>query len=612
MKQKSQLVFFTLVFYFSLSFLVFAYSNTLVGSIPGQFNVGSTGAAEYSIPIELPPGTAGVQPQLSLNYNSQGGNGLLGVGWSLGGLSVIHRCPATKAKDGFIDEVDFDSNDRFCLDGQPLIAISGTYGAANTEYRTELDGFSKIVSYGSTGNGPQYFKVWTKSGDIMEYGNSLNIPNDSLVNPPFADGTTQPDALCWLLNKVSDSVGNYMTITYFEDETTGENYPLSINYTGNANQNLTPYNSVEFEYESRSDTRVSYTSGLKRAANNRLVKIEVNALSKIREYNLNYTIANTSNQSVIENVDMCDGQSNCLGSTNIIWNSATVNTTPWQDNLDYKLPASIAVNINGEVSDYGVRFVDLNGDGLQDIVQSVYWNASDQPSKAWLNTGTGWVESLSYAPRAAIVTKIGDQVYDYGVRFVDLNGDGLQDMVHSVYWSASDQPSKAWLNTGSGWETTSTPEYEPPAAIVTKIGDQIHDYGVRFVDLNGDGLQDMVHSVYWSTSDQPSNTWLNDSDTNDRVIEIENTLGITIGIDYKPITDSSIYSDGIVNSRIYKNSDASLECDNEYVSPNCSIVNIQPSMYVVSQSRTDNGVGSQNSFVIVLTIIELLAKVIGH
>ncbi len=144
----------TVVFYSSLSFFLSAHGDTLVGSIPGQFSVGSSGAAEYSIPIELPPGTAGVQPQLSLNYNSQGGNGLLGVGWSLGGLSVIHRCPTTLVKDGFIDGVDFDSNDRFCIDGQPLVAVSGTYGATDTEYRTELDGFSKIISYGDTGNGP--------------------------------------------------------------------------------------------------------------------------------------------------------------------------------------------------------------------------------------------------------------------------------------------------------------------------------------------------------------------------------------------------------------------------------------------------------------------------
>ena len=64
------------------------------GTTEGEFQVNGNGGANYTIPIEVPPGRNGIEPQLSLQYNSQQGNGLLGVGWSLTGLSAIARCPS--------------------------------------------------------------------------------------------------------------------------------------------------------------------------------------------------------------------------------------------------------------------------------------------------------------------------------------------------------------------------------------------------------------------------------------------------------------------------------------------------------------------------------------
>ena len=113
-------------------------------------------------------------PSLSLTYNSQGGNGLLGMGWELEGLPSIGRCPRTIAQDGVRGSVNYDANDRFCLDGQRLVAISGTYGANGTEYRTEIESFSKVVSFGTAGTGPAWFEVRTKSGQIMQFGNTTD------------------------------------------------------------------------------------------------------------------------------------------------------------------------------------------------------------------------------------------------------------------------------------------------------------------------------------------------------------------------------------------------------------------------------------------------------
>lgn len=157
-----------------------------------------------------------MEPKLELIYNSQAGNGLLGMGWSLSGLSAITRCPQTRAQDGEMRGVNFDLNDRFCLDGQRLILVSGTYGTAGSEYRTEIEIFSKITAVGTAGNGPASFVVKTKSGLTVEYGNT----GDSRVEVQ-AKATIRK----WALSGHKDVAGNAMTVSYNKDSENSFEYP---------------------------------------------------------------------------------------------------------------------------------------------------------------------------------------------------------------------------------------------------------------------------------------------------------------------------------------------------------------------------------------------------
>src|SRR5712692_4384881 len=93
-----------------------------VGSLPGSWDVSPAGQFTYSIPLDVPTGRAGMQPSLSLQYSSGAGNGLLGVGWWLSGLSSITRCAKSLASDGIVDGIDYGEDpdttpDKFCFDG---------------------------------------------------------------------------------------------------------------------------------------------------------------------------------------------------------------------------------------------------------------------------------------------------------------------------------------------------------------------------------------------------------------------------------------------------------------------------------------------------------------
>src|SRR5690348_1300506 len=135
-----------------------ALAATEVGAIPGSFGVSATGAAGYSIPIAVPPGTNGLTPHLALTYSSQSGNGMAGYGWTVSGLSSITVCGSTFAQDGVNKGVVFSTQtpypNNFCLDGTRLLLTGGTNGTSGSQYRKEVDDISYATAHTSGGAGP--------------------------------------------------------------------------------------------------------------------------------------------------------------------------------------------------------------------------------------------------------------------------------------------------------------------------------------------------------------------------------------------------------------------------------------------------------------------------
>jgi hypothetical protein len=120
-------------------------------ALPGKSSVYANGNASDRIAISVPPGTAGLAPTLSFQYNNQSGNGLLGMGWPLG-VPAVGGCPQRVAQDGAMGRINSDANDRFCLDGQRLMALNGsTNGADGTRYAREIESLSLVISHGMAG-----------------------------------------------------------------------------------------------------------------------------------------------------------------------------------------------------------------------------------------------------------------------------------------------------------------------------------------------------------------------------------------------------------------------------------------------------------------------------
>lgn len=466
---------FGLIVLIPASFAPSAYA-TAVGATPGSHQVSPSGAFTYTIPIAVPPGTAGIEPKLSLSYNSQGGNGLLGMGWSLAGLSVIHRCPKTMVQDGVIGGVNYNANDRYCLDGQRLVAVSGTYGADATEYRTESESYSRIVSYGSQGSGPAWWKVWTKSGQILEYGNTA----DSRIE---AQGKSE--VMLWSINKLQDTVGNYLTVAYIEDTPNGQYYPDRIDYTGNSNAGKTPGNSVRFVYETRLDITPLYQAGSANKTTVRLTNVQTfagNAL--VKDYRLAYDTLGSAGRSRLVTLSECDSLGNCLFPTTLVWKTLTV--------ADGNFTAQGSGNWIGHANGAAQTLVgDFDGNGKDDLLgYSASGGYGIAPFYVCTSNGSNY-SCAAWNAGSLAAPILGDFNADGKA---DVAGYGIQQL---SFW---DRPplfayhALVCLNTGSSFTCSTW------ASGVLLYGDPSLMNDRLIGDFNGDGRSDWA---LW----QPNSQW---------------------------------------------------------------------------------------------------------
>ncbi|MEG3223315.1 SpvB/TcaC N-terminal domain-containing protein [Vibrio gigantis] len=309
--------------------------------LSGEYRT-SGGQATYTLPIELTSGRGGVQPELSFFYRSNAGNGLLGKGWRIDGVSKISRCGQSRTIDGQWGGVNFDSSDRFCLDGERLIAVTGRDGEEHTEYRAEKNGYEKVMSYGSVNGSPEYFKVWHKDGSTFEYGRNSN----SRAQLPNTSSTYQ-----WLIHSQSD-LTNKNTLSYtYKKLASSESPALSeITYAGGR---------VAFEYEERNDAQFLYLADKEIDRRYRLSGVTTfnNDDAVSGHYKLRYKAPSNSLLSMLEQIEYCaqsEGVTRCATPVTFDWQEHTANAFSDVENTDYNAPRFFDVDGDGKANLYGV------------------------------------------------------------------------------------------------------------------------------------------------------------------------------------------------------------------------------------------------------------------
>ena len=244
-----------------------------VGEIPISSSVSPTGAKIYNVTIDIAQGMHGFQPNISLSYNSQSGNSVVGMGWNIGGLSAIVRGNKSFYYDDKIAAVEMNIQDAFFLDGVRLIKLSSS--TDYIEYEAE-QGNIKVRGFFSN-KILKYFEVFYPNGNKAVFGYKSNTTN----------------RLAYPLTSVNDLLGNTIS---FEYQYVDNQYNISkITYNGN---------SIEFSYtNTRADKQNLYCAGTKIIISQLLKSISVkNGSTLLRTYSLQYSTL--QNKTVLTQIDL--------------------------------------------------------------------------------------------------------------------------------------------------------------------------------------------------------------------------------------------------------------------------------------------------------------------
>ncbi len=454
------------------------FTGTVVGSIPGQFAVSPTGAATYTIPVEVSAGINGMQPNIAVSYSSQAGYGNLGTGWNISGISAITRGGKNLYNDTNTEGVKFNSSDALYIDGQRLIHLNSESFESLTNgaiYGTEIEDYSTVKILTNSDN-KIYFQITTQDGRILEFGKTEDSRIEStygtILNPQY-------NTLSWKLSKVIDPYGNVIEFAYVNSSgSTGEGHNKQISkitYGGNV---------IEFNYSPNNTYKHEFKVLSVRLVQSELLESIITKLgtTTVKKYQFVY-----NDQDKLTEVKLSDGNNIAIKSSEINWDNTIVQ--PVFNTIGNLANFNLSTYPKGTSS---VDYVDINGDGYNDRVERWIGNST---TSGFINVYFYNNTTKTYSSTIStthVITYADFEKYQPQFLFIDINNDGKEEIIYTnnnnlhvlSYMHGSLLP---FFNDGRGIINTSSIIYDADKEKMVKMIAK---------DVNHDSYADIVIGYY--------------------------------------------------------------------------------------------------------------------
>jgi YD repeat-containing protein len=398
----------------------------------------STGALALSVPVVLPPGPHGFEPDLELHYGSRAGNGPVGLGWSMALPEISRRTEHGLPRYG---EGQGPPTDELLWMGRRLVQVG------SDSWRLRVEGeFTRIVSLGSAAQG---FRADRRDGSKVFLGTS-----------PSSQISSDGRIFRWVADHAVDPFGNEIVYRYERDQ--GQLYLTGVSY----GTPQTPQPRVSLTYEQRADVQLDLRAGFPIVTARRLVSIETFVAGDpglaVRRISLRYLAA--PGVSRLASAQTCgfDGTT-CLPALTFSFTG--------RDPAQAVLQTLTAPGVS--LDDADCALVDVDGDSLPDVVKLSALGAT-----VWRNLGPA-----GFGPGVPLAGAPGVDLSSIGVAFQDMDGDGRADLLMAL--GASGEDGYGYLPASDGGlgaaVVIASPLNLPPASPQ-----------LRWLDLDGDGRVDAL------------------------------------------------------------------------------------------------------------------------